>query len=105
MYSPLTVAARGGGVGVGGMGVGLGMDGVGVLWLPKRELQADKPSARIRMMLRKSFLATEVLLNPVLKSIVRIIPIKKLRGGQPVAPQKGGPAVELLGNQGRFINP
>lgn len=45
MYSPLTTAADGGGVGVGGSGVEVGMEGVGVLEVP-REAQADIPTAR-----------------------------------------------------------
>ena len=68
MYSPLTKAAEGGGVGVGGAGVGLGTGGVGVLGVPKREAQADKPKASGRIQIVKG--------KRGLENIVRIIPTK-----------------------------
>ncbi len=49
MYSPLTTAAEGGGVGVGGAGVGLGGTGVGVLEGPKTDVQAERLNARIKI--------------------------------------------------------
>jgi len=87
MYSPFTTAAEGGGVGVGGAGVGLGTEGVGVLGVPKREAQADKTKAKVKINLRKSFLirfsrrvlweTSETLFKKWrLKNIVRIIPTK-----------------------------
>jgi hypothetical protein len=64
MYSPLTVAAEGGGVAVGGMGVAVGIWGVGVLEL-RKEAQALNPKAKSRIENR-------------LMSILKIIPIKKV---------------------------
>jgi len=57
MYSPFTVAAKGGGVGVGGTGVNVGGAGVGVL-VGVKEAQALNPKTknRINARLRKSFL-------------------------------------------------
>ncbi len=71
IYSPLTVAAEGGGVGVGGSGVEVGMEGVGVFEIPN-EAQAERLTVRnrIRIKLRIFFV------DGNLKNIVEIIPTK-----------------------------
>ena len=50
MYSSLTVAAEGGGVGVGGTGVSVGLGGVGVLvGVPRMDAQEESPKDRINI--------------------------------------------------------